>query len=105
VKFLGGTYAQIPEIYRQASPVTWVSADDPPLLLVHGDRDTVVLLRQSVIMHQAYEEAGLEATLVAVNNGTHGLVQQPNQPAMSPSYREIILGVIDFFTRELVKPA
>lgn len=36
--------------YRQASPIAHVTADDPRMLLLHGDRDTVVPIEQSIRM-------------------------------------------------------
>ena len=39
---LGGTYAEIPEVYAQANPETWISADCPPFLFLHGTRDQVI---------------------------------------------------------------
>ena len=40
--YLGGTYAEIPETYAQANPETWISADCPPFLFLHGTRDQVI---------------------------------------------------------------
>ena len=34
-KFIGGSYAKIPEVYREASPLTHVDKSDPPVLLTH----------------------------------------------------------------------
>ena len=41
-QFLGGTQAQVPQQFTQASPVTHVSKDDPPVFLYHGSWDTLV---------------------------------------------------------------
>src|ERR1700735_4846602 len=38
VKFIRGTEEEKPALYRKASPIFYVSKDDPPLLLVHGER-------------------------------------------------------------------
>ena len=35
------------EITRQISPITHVSADDPPTLIIHGDADQLVPIQQS----------------------------------------------------------
>jgi len=93
--FLGGTMEQKPEVYRQASPVTWVSADDPPLLLVHGDRDIVVPFQQSLIMRDAYKALGLEVTLIRVPDAGHGFINWPTQ--------QIEQMVYDFFSKHLVE--
>ncbi len=40
--FMGGSAAARPDAYRDASPVTHVSADDPPAFLYHGQQDWIV---------------------------------------------------------------
>lgn len=98
-KLLGGTMEQKPEVYRQASPATWVSPDDPPLLLVHGDQDTIVPFRQSLIMHDAYKGLGLDVTLIRVVGAGHGFINRLGQPLISPSPQEIERAVHNFFLK------
>jgi acetyl esterase/lipase len=102
-KFLGGTFARIPEVFARASPVTWVSADDPPLIIFHGDRDPVVPIQQSAIMHDAFTKAGLDSTFVTVKGAGHGFVMQPGVPSFTPTNPEIIRQVTDFFRKHLLK--
>ena len=52
-QLLGGTRAQVPERYKQASPVTYVSSDDPPMLLFHGAKDWLVSPEASLIMKES----------------------------------------------------
>lgn len=59
-------------LYREASPVTHVTADDPPFLLLHGDADAVVPYAQSETMEAALRRAGVEVKLVRVPGGGHG---------------------------------
>jgi acetyl esterase/lipase len=58
--------------YRDASPVTHVTPDDPPMLLMHGDADTIVPLKQSEIMEGALKQAGITVRLIRVPGGAHG---------------------------------
>ncbi|MCA9579105.1 MAG: alpha/beta hydrolase [Myxococcales bacterium] len=55
-----------------ASPITYVDRTDPPLLLVHGARDTVVPIDQSRRMYARLLEEGVQAQLVEVREGLHG---------------------------------
>ncbi len=55
-----------------ASPVHYITADDPPLLILHGDRDEVVLPDQSETLLERYKEAGLNAELIWLKNAGHG---------------------------------
>ena len=61
-----------PGAYREASPITYVTPDDPPLLLVHGDADPVVPFKQSGLMLAALEEHGVEARLIRIVGAGHG---------------------------------
>ncbi len=46
-----------------ASPIHYVSKDDPPFLIVHGERDRVVPVEQSQHFYEALQNAGVNATL------------------------------------------
>lgn len=56
-----------------ASPVHHIDGSEPPFLLLHGDNDGVVPYEQSVIMHEALLEAGVDSTLIIVEEGNHSL--------------------------------
>jgi acetyl esterase/lipase len=57
---------------RLASPVFEVDADDPPLLLLHGDQDPQMPINQSHELEGAYGRLGLEAELIVVHGAAHG---------------------------------
>jgi acetyl esterase/lipase len=59
------------ETYRDASPITYVSTDDPPFLLVHGDADEVVPFHQSERMLAALRSAGVDVRLIRIAGGGH----------------------------------
>lgn len=61
-----------PEMETFASPSNYVTADDPPLLIFHGDADRTVLLDQSQRIKQLYLDAGLKGRLVTLKNAGHG---------------------------------
>jgi dipeptidyl aminopeptidase/acylaminoacyl peptidase len=56
----------------QANPITHVSSDDPPFLIMHGDKDLVVPLAQSELLYAALQEAGVESTLRMIEGCEHG---------------------------------
>ena len=62
-QLLGGKVSEQPQLARLASPVTHVGAGDPPLLMVHGERDKTVYLTQSQRLLEAYRQHDLEAEL------------------------------------------
>jgi acetyl esterase/lipase len=60
------------QIAREISPVSHVSPDDPPTLIVHGDADTLVPLQQSEEFASKLKEAGVETKLVVKQGAGHG---------------------------------
>lgn len=101
IKFLGGTMEEKPEIYKAASPINYVTEDDPPLLLVHGELDETVPYSDSKRMYQAYQQAGLEAELVKVSGAGHNFLPAGDSP-VSPSIDEIHKMRLDFFIKHLL---
>ena len=70
---LGALAADLPELARQASPVTHVTASGPPFLLIHGDADVMVPPRQSERLHLALLDAGVSSTLELLPTHHHML--------------------------------
>ncbi len=60
------------DLLRAATPLAYLTADDPPVLILHGDRDPVVPLSQSREVHRRYREAGLTSTLHVLEGAGHG---------------------------------
>lgn len=101
VKFLRGTEKEKPELYRKASPIVYVSKDDPPLLLVHGENDDGVPFDQSVRMADAYRRTGPPVEFIAVKNAGHDFQHIGDDP-ISPSVEIIHQRTVDFFKHYLV---
>ena len=76
-RLLGGPIAENERAAREASPITYVSADDPPFLFIHGTDDPVVPFGQSELLAATLAKAGVEALLVPVTGGGHGNFQTP----------------------------
>lgn len=71
-RLIGGPVKENLEAARVASPATYVSADDPPLLMLHGDKDKTVFLDQSEWLEKKYNEAGLDVELMVMEGEGHG---------------------------------
>ena len=63
---------RLEEIARQISPVSHVSPDDPPTLIIHGDQDRLVPLQQSELIVEKLKKAGVETNLVVKKGAGHG---------------------------------
>ena len=92
-KLIGGAVQENKEAANAASPVTYVTKDDAPMLLMHGDRDNVVPHGQSVELHAALEKAGVKSELRTIKGAGHG----------GPGFNdpESLKAVWDFFAKYL----
>ena len=71
VDWLGATSAERPELYAQASPAVYVTADDAPIFLYHGDADELVPLENAQLMAKALAEAGVKHELFVIPKAKH----------------------------------
>lgn len=71
VPFLGEECRTDPAVYRRASPISYVSKDDPPVLLVHGTADLMVPVIHSERLEEKLRAAGVPVELVAVTGAGH----------------------------------
>jgi acetyl esterase/lipase len=99
--FLGGRPSEKPDVFKKASPINYVSPDDPPLLMVHGDKDATVPLEQSKLLLDAYQKIGFDARLIVVKNAGHTFQAANNLP-VTPDAAERNKEVLDFFSKYLL---
>jgi len=57
---------------RRVSPVTWVRADLPPVITIHGDSDPSVPYRQAIKLRDALNAVHARNELVTIKGGKHG---------------------------------
>jgi acetyl esterase/lipase len=91
---LGDLPDAVPELAQLASPVYHVDANDPPLLLLHGDRDPQMPVNQSLQMLGAYEDAGLDVDFIPVHGAAHGgpLFNEPKYRAPAVEFVKRTVG-------------
>lgn len=95
-KLIGGPIQKNKDKVALANPLTFVSKDDPPFLIIHGDKDSTVPLAQSEILRDALQKAGVEVKLIVLPGAIHG----------DPQFRtpETFQKVLDFFDAHLKIP-
>ena len=71
-QLIGGAIQENKEKVAKANPITYVTKDDPPFLIMHGDKDDLVPLGQSELLLEALRKAGVEATLEVMKDQGHG---------------------------------
>ena len=70
-RLLGAPIPTVPDRVRAASPITYVSKDAPPFLIMHGLADSSVPHGQSILLYDALKAAGTEATLRLIDGLPH----------------------------------
>jgi len=91
-KLLGGPVQENKDKVRRADPITYVTKDDPPFLIVHGDKDPLVPFNQSELLYEALKGAGVDVTLYTVRGGRHGGFKDPNVPLLVTEFFHTHLG-------------
>lgn len=87
--FLGCNPYDCLETAIKASPTTYISKDDPPILMIHGDKDVVVPYNQSTVFAKKLHEAGNPCALIKVDNAGHGFVPTPKTAKTLPGIEGI----------------
>ena len=95
-----GSTSNTDPILAAASPVTYVTADDPPFLILQGDADTLVPPEQSQILFDKLQAVGVPSELVMIKHAGHGFQQVGNLP-IKPSLIKLGKEVVAFFTKYL----
>ena len=60
------------EIAKEISPINHVSADDPPVLIIYGNKDLVVPVQQSETIIAKFKEAKVTCNYIIKDGGGHG---------------------------------
>jgi acetyl esterase/lipase len=84
LKEMFGEVNNVEEQLRSISPIYFVSPDDPPLLLIHGDNDLVVPLQQSEVLRDRYDAEHLPVKLVVRPRGGHSY-----WPGIMENYQDV----------------
>ncbi|HEY1171621.1 MAG TPA: prolyl oligopeptidase family serine peptidase [Verrucomicrobiae bacterium] len=71
-KLIGGAVLENKDKAAKVNPITYVSADDPPFLIVHGDKDGTVPLNQSQLLFDALKKANRQVHFHTIHGAGHG---------------------------------
>ena len=86
-------------LLKEASPISYVTADDAAFLLIHGAQDAFVPPSQSQILHERLIAAGVESEVVLVEGGRHAFLAM-DYP-VQPSREELTAKSAAFFSLHL----
>jgi acetyl esterase/lipase len=85
-----------PKLAESVSPVIHVSSDDPPTLLIHGDKDDLVKLDNSERILDAFKKAKVTSELIVVEGAGHGFAAADGVRASK--------ALVEWFDKYLAKP-
>ena len=88
---VGAPIQEVPEKTNKINPIAYVTGDDPPFLIMHGDQDRLVPFQQSQMLDDALKAAGVSTTLILVPGAGHGLKNQRDRQR-----------AIDFFANQFL---
>jgi len=71
-KLIGGPVLENKEKSAKANPITYITKNAPPFLILHGDKDMTVPHNQSELLYEALKKAGVDVTFHTVKGGGHG---------------------------------
>lgn len=69
IAFFGSSYADKPELYREASPITHVRAGVPPTIFIEGEKDTLKVGRAE--MQEKLRALGIETAVHTLKDAPH----------------------------------
>jgi dipeptidyl aminopeptidase/acylaminoacyl peptidase len=90
--FLGGSVAEKQEAARAASPITYVSSGDAPMLLIQGTKDPLVPYQQAFVMAEALTKSGVPGRVELLLGEGHGWPSQ---------HGRVIRATFDFLDKHL----
>jgi acetyl esterase/lipase len=70
--FLGATPEEKPELAAKASPLTYVSSDDPPILTFQGTKDPLVPFTQAIVLADAMTAKSVPGRVELMVGAQHG---------------------------------
>lgn len=88
--FIGGPIQENKDKVARANPITYVTRDVPPFLILHGDRDPLVPCNQSELLFDALKKAGADVTFHRLVGAGHGGPQ-----FSKPVVRAMVLAFFD----------
>ena len=85
-QLIGGPIQEMKERVAQANPITYITADSPPFLIVHGDMDPHVPHHQSELLEAALKKAGVPVMLYTVDGAGHSRFDDPKVPEITRTF-------------------
>jgi acetyl esterase/lipase len=87
---LGCNIQDCPDKVKFANPITYISADDPPFLILHGTFDCTVTPLSSINLEKGLKEKGVPADLHFLTHAGHG-----GPEFVTPEIKSLVLNFLN----------
>ncbi|MEZ6139002.1 MAG: alpha/beta hydrolase [Zavarzinella sp.] len=91
----GGTYQEKTKEHQKASPIKYISKDDPPFLIFHGDKDWIVPIEHTHKFAKMLKDVNVPVQVVVMDGEGHGWNGKKLQSSVDQT--------ISFFKKHLKK--
>jgi dipeptidyl aminopeptidase/acylaminoacyl peptidase len=79
------------------SPIVHVTKDDPPTLLIHGDKDPLVPISHSQDLYKVMQQTGVKSEFITIPGAVHGFTGADAERATA--------AMVTWFEQTLLRPA
>ena len=66
-----GNVENISKKFELSNPINYIDKNTPPFLIIHGEKDKVVPVCQSKLLHEALLKSNIESELILKEDGDH----------------------------------
>jgi acetyl esterase/lipase len=87
---LGCNVVDCPEKVTIANPITYITEDDPPFLIIHGTSDCTVTPKSSLLLEQRLRGEGIRVKLYMIPGAGHG-----GKEFIAPEVKVLVLDFLD----------
>ena len=90
-------------LYKEVSPVNYLSKDSAPLLMIQGDQDTTIPVHHAHYMKAKADLVGANVQLIIVKNSTHNWRAVDKSKATQPELKEIVEETVEYMNNQFKK--
>jgi acetyl esterase/lipase len=90
-------------LYREVSPVNYLTKESPPLLMIQGDKDTTIPVHHARYMKERAEAVGAPVEIMIIKHAGHNWRKAEKGTNIEPSLHVIIQRTVDFIAARLAE--
>ena len=83
-------------LYREMSPINYLTTKSPPLLMIQGDKDTTIPVKHAYYMKEKADSINAPVEIMIIENAGHNWRKAEKEKDIKPTREEIIQKTVDF---------